>query len=112
MENRGGASAIRPEGANSSAGRLYTSPQVVVGRVWHADESKWPEIRVALAGEASIHNDQHLVNYMRDPGHGVIRPGVHAALPRGGSASAVPLWIAECPRETLRDRFLAGRSAQ
>jgi hypothetical protein len=91
---------------------LYTSPQVAVGRVWHADESEWPEIRVALATEASIRNDQHLVKYTRATlDMGAFDPG-YTRLYLAAAAHLCALWIAECPRETLRDRLLAGRSTQ
>jgi hypothetical protein len=91
---------------------LYTSPQVAVGRVWHADESEWPEIRVALATEASIRNDQHLVKYTRATlDMGSFDPA-YTRLYLAAAARLCALWIAECPRETLRDRLLAGRSTQ
>jgi hypothetical protein len=89
---------------------LYTSPQVAAGRVWYADESEWPEIRVALATEASIRNDQHLVKYTRATlDMGSFDPG-YTRLYLAAAAHLCALWIAECPRETLRDRLLAGRS--
>jgi hypothetical protein len=44
---------------------LHTSPPVAAGRVWYASDSELPEIRLALATEASICNDLHLVKYKR-----------------------------------------------
>ncbi len=89
---------------------LHTSPQVAAGRVWHASESEWPEIRVALATEASIRNDQHLVKYTRATlDMGSFDPG-YTRLYLAAAAHLCALWIAECPRETLRDRLLVGRT--
>jgi hypothetical protein len=91
---------------------LHTSPQVAAGRVWHASESEWPEIRVALATEASIRNDQHLVKYTRATlDMGSFDPA-YTRLYLAAAAHLCALWIAECPRETLRDRLLVGRSRQ
>jgi hypothetical protein len=91
---------------------LHTSPQVAAGRVWHADESEWPEIRVKLASEASIRNDQHLVKYTRATlDMGSFDPGA-TRLYLAAAAHLCALWLAECPRETLRDRLLVGRSPQ
>ena len=89
---------------------LHTSPQVAAGRVWHADESEWPEIRVALATEASIRNDQHLVKYTRATlDMGSFDPE-YTRLYLAAAAHLFALWIAECPRKTLRDRLLDGRA--
>lgn len=90
---------------------LHTSPSVAAGRVWHASESEWPEIRVALATEASIRNDQHLVKYTRATlDMGSFDPG-QTRLYLAAAAHLCALWIAECPRETLRDRLFVGRPA-
>jgi hypothetical protein len=44
---------------------LHTSPPFAAGRMWYASDSELPEIRLALATEASIRKDLHLVNYKR-----------------------------------------------
>jgi hypothetical protein len=89
---------------------LHTSPQVAAGRVWYASDSELPDIRVALATEASIRNDQHLVKYTRAVlDMGSFDPG-YTRLYLAAAAYLCALWIAECPRETLRDRLLAGRT--
>jgi hypothetical protein len=89
---------------------LHTSPQVAAGRVWYAGDPELPEIRLALATEASIRNDQHLVKYTR----AVLDMGSfdpeYTRLYLAAAAYLCALWIAECPRETLRDRLLDGRT--
>lgn len=91
---------------------LHTSPQVAAGRVWHADESEWPEIRVALATEASIRDDQHLVKYTRATlDMGSFDPE-QTRLYLAAAAHLCALWIAERPRASLRDSLSLGRSTR
>ncbi len=89
---------------------LHTSPQVAAGRVWYASDPELPEIRLALATEASIRNDQHLVKYTR----AVLDMGSFdpefTRLYLAAAAYLCALWIAKCPREALRDRLLVGRT--
>jgi hypothetical protein len=89
---------------------LHTSPQIAAARVWHAAEAELPDIRLVLATQASIRNDIHLVKYTRacfdigsfDPAHN--------RLYLAAAAHLGALWIAECPRETLLDNLLVGRT--
>jgi hypothetical protein len=89
---------------------LHTSPQAAAARVWHAAESELPEIRLVLATQASIRNDLHLVKYTRATfDMGTFDPAF-ARLYLAGAAHLCAVWIKECPRETLLDHLLAGRT--
>lgn len=89
---------------------LHTSPQVAAGYVWHAPAVALPEIRRALATEASIRNDIHLVKYTRAClDMGAFDP-LYVRLYLAAAAHLCSLWIAECPRATLADHLLVGRS--
>jgi hypothetical protein len=101
-----------PERVNGASLReaLHTSPPVAAGRVWYAGDAELPAIRQALATEASIRNDQHLVKYTRATlDMGSFDPG-HTRLYLAAAAYLCALWIGECPRESLRDRLLDGRA--
>jgi hypothetical protein len=88
---------------------LHTSPQAASGRVWYASDSELPDIRLALATEASIRNDEHLVKYRRATlDMGSFDPG-YTRLYLAAAAHLCALWIADCPRETLRAHLLSGR---
>ena len=89
---------------------LGTSPQVAAARVWHAGEAELPEIRRALATQASIRNDIHLVKYTRACfDMGSFDPA-YSRLYLAAAAHLCALWIQECPSDTLLQNLLAGRS--
>jgi len=89
---------------------LHTSPEVAAARVWHAEETEIPEIRIALATQASIRNDIHLVKYTRATfDMGSFDPGF-TKLYLAAAAYLCALWIKECPRDTLLDNLLDGRT--
>ena len=89
---------------------LHTSPQVAAAHVWYADEAEFPDIRRALATQASIRNDIHLVKYTRACfDMGSFDP-MHCRLYLAGAAHLCALWIGECPRDKLLENLLAGRS--
>jgi hypothetical protein len=80
--------------------------------VCHAADSELPEIRTALVTEALIRNDQHLVKYTRATlDMGSFDLG-HTRLYLAAAAHLCGLWIAECPRQALRDRLLVGQTTQ
>jgi hypothetical protein len=84
---------------------LQTSPQVAASRVWHATDAELPEIRSALAAEASIRSDQHLVKYTRATlDMGSFDPG-NVRLYLAAAAHLCALWIAERPRGKLVDQL-------
>ena len=77
--------------------------------MWHADEAELPEIRVALATEASIRNDITWSSTRVRPSTWARSIRQYTRLYLAAAAHLCALWIAECPRETLRDRLLVGR---
>lgn len=89
---------------------LHSGPDVAARRFWHADPGEITAMRGLLASEAAVRNDQHLVKYTRacfdmcgfDP------EGWRLYL--ASAAKLCGLWIAETPREKIRDRFLDGRA--
>ena len=89
---------------------LHTSPEAAAARVWHADEAELPDIRRALATQASIRNDLHLVKYTRACfDMGSFDPA-HRRLYLASAAHLCALWIAECPRDKILDNLLASRT--
>jgi hypothetical protein len=89
---------------------LHTSPRAAAARVWHAREAELPGIRRALATEASIRNDIHLVKYTRATlDMGSFDPQ-YQRLYLAAAAHLAAVWIAEYPRERILDHLLSGRT--
>ena len=89
---------------------LHDSPRTAAARVWHATTEELPEVRRALATQASIRNDIHLVKCTRACfDMGSFDPE-HARLYLAGAAHLCALWIGECPRETILNNLLEGRT--
>jgi hypothetical protein len=89
---------------------LHTSPEVAAARVWFAPDAELPGIRCALATQAAIRNDIHLVKYTRaclDLGS---YDSAQCRLFLAAAAHLSALWIRECPRATIHENLLAGRT--
>jgi hypothetical protein len=78
--------------------------------VWYASDAELAEIRTALATEASIRNDLHLVKYTRATlDMGAFDPD-HTRLSLAAAAHLCAVWIRQCPRERLLSSLLEGRT--
>jgi hypothetical protein len=99
-----------PKAAGASLSEaLGTSPEAAAARVWYAAEEELPEIRRAVATQASIRNDIHLVKYTRACGDmGTFDP-THARLYLAAAAHLCALWMREVPRQSILNNLLSGR---
>ena len=90
-------------GSPSLAEALQTSPAAAAARAWHAEPAERPLVKRALATQASIRTDQHLVKYTRACLDMISFDPEYEHLYLAAAAHLCGLWIKEQPDAAIRD---------
>lgn len=95
-------------GSPSLAEALRSSPQEAAAWVWHAAPAELPVIKQALATEASIRSDQHLIKYTRACLDLVSFDPQYERLYLAAAAHLASVWVKERPREQIEHALGSG----
>jgi hypothetical protein len=97
------------KGSASLKEALQTSPAAAAARAWHADPQELPLVKQALATQASIRTDQHLVKYTRACLDMVSFDPKAKRLYLAAAAHLCAVWLKEQPEATIKERLFQDR---
>jgi hypothetical protein len=91
---------------------LQTSPDAAAARVWYADSEEIPSIKQALATEASIRTDQHLIKYTRACMDATSFDPSSERLYLSAAAHLCSIWVKEMPEEKIKEGMFKGKQGK
>ena len=89
---------------------LLAGPELAAGAAFHVSAGDVDEVRTALATQASIRNDAHLVKYTLSCLDVARMDPAYARLYHAAAAHLLSIWMETTPNETLKERIANDRT--